>query len=99
MGFTRFIPRALGAGLSCALALAPGPSEASVASRIPSALVIAKSSNKNEVHYAVQVDDSCAPTGDRPVSPYWLMLERGPNVTEPLRSGEEHVLGVDREDL
>jgi len=62
--------------------------------RIPSALTIAKSSNRNEVHYAVEVDPTCAPSGREPVSPYWLMLERGPDVTEPLSDREQRYLGI-----
>jgi hypothetical protein len=57
-------------------------------------MVIAKSSNKNEVHYAARVDKTCAPLTAAPVHPYWLMLEQGPGVTEPLSSSELRVLGV-----
>jgi hypothetical protein len=87
----------IGKTLAVAVSLVSAPSRASVTERIPSALVIAKSSNKNQVHYAVEVDESCAPVGPAPVSPYWLMLERGPHVTEPLGPSEQHVLGVERE--
>jgi hypothetical protein len=66
---------------------------------IPSALVIAKSTNRNEVHYAVRVDETCAPGGTRPVSPYWRMLERGPDVTESLSDSEQRVLGVERQEV
>jgi hypothetical protein len=64
---------------------------------LANALVIAKSGNKNEVHYAVHVDEACAPVAPAPISAYWRMLERGPDVTEPLRSREETVLGVERQ--
>jgi hypothetical protein len=57
-------------------------------------MVVSKSSNKNEVHYAVRVDEHCTPTMQNPVRPYWLMLERGPHVTEPLQRSELRVLGV-----
>jgi hypothetical protein len=57
-------------------------------------MVVSKSSNKNEVHYAVRVDESCTPVTQNPVRPYWLMRERGPNVTEPLQRSELRVLGV-----
>ena len=57
-------------------------------------MVIAKSSNKNEVHYAARVDETCAPVTKAPVHPYWLMLERAPGVTEPLSPSELRVLGV-----
>ncbi len=64
---------------------------------IPDALVIAKSSNRNQVHYAVQVDERCAPAGREPVSPYWRMLERGPEATEPLSRAEQRVLAVQQQ--
>jgi hypothetical protein len=62
-------------------------------------MVIAKSSNRNQVHYAVAVDESCNPSGAAPVHPYWRMLERGPSVTEPLEASEQRVLGVDRQEV
>ena len=77
------------------LAANPRPVDASQFGEIPSALTIAKSSNKNEVAYAVAVDDACAPAGSAPVHPYWRMLEHGPNATEPLTSGEERAFGVE----
>jgi Domain of unknown function (DUF4833) len=67
--------------------------------RIPSALVIAKSSNRNEVHYAVAVDPTCAPSGPQPVLPYWLMLERGPDITEPLSDREQRYLGISTQNV
>jgi hypothetical protein len=90
-------------GVFAAVSSAPGitPAHAAVtapvavAAEIPSALVIQKSSNKNQVHYAVRVDESCSPAGPQPVSPYWRMLERGPQATEPLSNREMKVLGVD----
>jgi hypothetical protein len=45
---------------------------------------VAKSENRNQVHYSIRLDEACAPTGDAPVFAYWRMLERGPLVTEPL---------------
>jgi len=60
---------------------------------------IAKSQNRNEVHYVVNVDASCAPVGAAPVRAFWLMLERGPDVTEPLASREESLLGIERQIL
>jgi hypothetical protein len=66
---------------------------------LPSVLVIAKSSNRNQVHYAALVDEACAPAGPSPVRPYWRMLERGPLATEPLRDGEQHLLGLEREEV
>ncbi len=77
------------------------PVEASAAqlSELPSVLAIAKSSNRNQVNYSVTVDDGCAPAGPTPVRPYWRMLERGPQATEPLSGSEERVLGVERQDV
>ena len=75
-------------------------SHASVTSEISSALAIAKSSNKNQVHYAVQVDDACSPAGASPVRPYWRMLEKSPDATEPLGGGiEQRAFGIARQDV
>jgi hypothetical protein len=70
------------------------PAESATVSELPSVLVITKSSNRTEVHYAAWVDAACAPATSAPVHPYWLMRERGPNVTEALQSRELRVLGV-----
>ena len=61
---------------------------------IASAFSISKSENKNQVHFAVHVDDACRPATGSPVEPYWRMLERGPNVTEPLLQDEQRVYGI-----
>ncbi len=60
--------------------------DASSLHQLASVMVISKSSNRNQVHHAVTVDASCAPTGTSPVHPYWLLLERGPSVTRERRS-------------
>lgn len=57
-------------------------------------LVVAKSENRNEVHYGMHVDSSCAPAGDQPAFAYWRMLERGPAVTEPLLNRELRAYGI-----
>src|SRR5580692_2699464 len=72
---------------------------ASASQAVPSALVITKSSNKNQVRYAVQVDDTCAPDGPSPVYPYWQMLERGSGATEPLGDSELRAFGVERQSV
>ncbi len=95
------LQRALPGLLAATLAVS-GSTGAQAASRVPGfavpdALIISKSSNKNQVHYAVQVDASCAPAGPEPVSPYWRMLERGPDAIEGLTSSEKRVLGVERQ--
>ena len=61
---------------------------------IPSAFFISKSENKNQVHYAVLVDDNCRPVGNAPVRPYWRELERGPGVTSPLLDREQPAYGI-----
>ena len=72
---------------------APAPA-ADPGREIPSAFFIAKSENKNQVHFAVAVDGKCSPLGDAPVRPYWLMLEKGPAVTEPLLAREQGPYGL-----
>jgi hypothetical protein len=55
---------------------------------------IAKSENKNQVQYVVQVDDGCVPVGPTPVSAYWRMLESGPTQTAPILSKEQRAYGL-----
>lgn len=46
---------------------------------------IKRNKNRNEVHYAVRYDEAaCKPMGDEALYGYWLMLEKGPNVFEPM---------------
>lgn len=74
--------------------LAAATAHAAATREIPSAFAIAKSSNKNQVHYAVRVNDTCAPASAVPIRPYWRMLERGPNATEPLLDREQRAYGI-----
>jgi uncharacterized protein DUF4833 len=60
---------------------------------IRSVFFVAKSENKNQVHYGIHLDEACAPAGDAPVFAYWRMLERGPFATEPLLSREVPAYG------
>ena len=76
------------------VAALPRTSSADSSEQIPSALTITKSSNKNEVQYAVDVTNACRPAGPAPVHAYWRMLEKGPNTTEPLSSLEQKGFGV-----
>jgi len=69
-------------------------SAASSDKTIPSALFVSKSENKNQVHYGVRVDERCSFTSSSPVFPYWKMLERGPDATEPLLAREESAYGI-----
>lgn len=62
-------------------------------------MVVSKSSNRNEVHYAAYVDENCAPATSTPLHAYWVMLERGPGVTEPLSRPEARVLGIASQDV
>jgi Domain of unknown function (DUF4833) len=93
--------KVLSTALALVMALATLTAEAapSRGGRIPSALIISKSSNRNEVHYTVEVDETCMPAGPQPVAPYWLMLERGPTVTETLSERELRYLGVAHQDV
>ena len=69
-------------------------SSASSDKTIPSTLFISKSENKNQVHYGIHVDEQCAFASPSPVFPFWKMLERGPDATEPLLAREESVYGI-----
>jgi Domain of unknown function (DUF4833) len=66
---------------------------------IPSVLFVSKSENKNQVHYGLHLDDSCGFAGSAPVYPYWRMLEKGPNDTEPLLEREQRAYGIERQDV
>jgi hypothetical protein len=57
-------------------------------SDVTTVFFIAKSENKNQVHYGIHLDADCVPSGSAPVFAYWRMLERGPSATEPLLSRE-----------
>ena len=59
-----------------------------------SVFFIAKSENRNQVHYGVHLDSGCVPVGAAPVFVYWRMLEHGPGVTEPLLSREQPGYGI-----
>jgi hypothetical protein len=60
---------------------------------VASVFLVAKSENKNEVHYGVRLDAACAPVGSAPVFAYWRMLEQGPLATEPLLPPEVDAYG------
>jgi hypothetical protein len=85
-----------------ALAALPAPGGAELPAtraRVPSAPVgsvfhIEKSENKNQVHYAVQVDARCRPIGARPVYGYWRNLEVGPRDVSQLLSHEQPAYGL-----
>jgi hypothetical protein len=83
---------------SVALAiLAPLPRIASGQGRlhdVASVFFVAKSENRNQVHYGVHLDEACAPVGRAPVFAYWRMLEHGPLATEALLPLEAPAYGV-----
>jgi hypothetical protein len=58
---------------------------------------IAKSENKNQVEYAVRLNERCVPVSDTPVFAYWRMLEEGPNRTAPLLPREMRAYGIARQ--
>jgi len=60
---------------------------------VASVFLVAKSENRNQVHYGVHLDASCAPVGSVPIFAYWRMLERGPLATEPLLRREVDAYG------
>src|SRR5215471_13225370 len=66
---------------------APAPGD------IPSVFFIAKSQNRNQVHYGIRLDRSCRPSGERPVFAYWRMLENHGEL-EPLLPVETTAYGL-----
>src|SRR5262245_27239294 len=77
-----------------ALAVAPARAEGLPSAPIDSVFHIAKSENRNQVHYAVSVDSLCRPRGGAPGSGYWRELEEGPNVTDTLREHQQRAYGL-----
>jgi hypothetical protein len=66
---------------------------------VASVFFIAKSQNKNQVHYGIRVDTGCAPVGREPVYAYWRLIEDGGR-SEPLLDIEQSAYGVaSQEDL
>ncbi len=59
-----------------------------------SVFFVAKSENKNQVHYGIRLDEGCGPVGGAPVYAYWRMLEHGPFATEPLLAREIRAYGI-----
>ena len=57
---------------------------------------IAKSENKNQVHYGVKLDDHCRPSAKGPVYGYWRELEEGPRATSPILKHEQPAYGLTR---
>jgi hypothetical protein len=61
---------------------------------VRSVFFIAKSQNKNQVHYGIRLDRECNPVGKRPVFAYWRMFENQ-GETEPLLGTEGPAYGLD----
>ncbi|MBZ4330322.1 DUF4833 domain-containing protein [Corallococcus interemptor] len=60
-----------------------------------SAFFLSRSENRNQVHYALRLDEACRPVGTHPVQVYWRMLERGPSEVEELLGVEQPVYGLE----
>ncbi len=89
----------LAAALAAALGLVARPVAADDgavprARDVPSIFFIARSTNKNQVHYGVRVDEACNVLGDQPVYGYWRMLEKGGEI-EALLGMEMPAYGLD----
>ena len=61
---------------------------------VESVFHLTKNTNRNQVHYGVEVDSDCQPDGRKPLTPYWLMREQGDGITEKLRFWEQPGYGV-----
>ena len=58
---------------------------------------VAKSENKNQVHYALHLDAQCKPMGKRPVFAYWQRLREGKRVDDQLTGLGTTVYGASDE--
>jgi hypothetical protein len=81
------------AAVFAALTLAARPARAD-SPQVLLLFSISKSENKNQVEYAIRVDDRCQPLAVAPVFAYWRMREKGPGVTEPLLAHELDAYGI-----
>jgi hypothetical protein len=61
---------------------------------VKSVFYIAKSQNRNQVHYGIRLDRECNPVGRRPVFAYWKMFENQ-GALEPLLGTEGPAYGLD----
>ena len=59
-----------------------------------SVIYLTKNTNRNQVHYGVNVDEHCRPLQQDPVYAYWRMLEKGPEETDKLMFWEQPGYGV-----
>jgi hypothetical protein len=94
-----YIPTRLAAALALwvvgtfALPAEGGEPAPAGAGDVSSVFYIAKSQNRNQVHYGVHLDGACHPLGPEPVFAYWLMREQGGRM-EPLLSHELAAYGL-----
>jgi Domain of unknown function (DUF4833) len=58
-----------------------------------SVFLVAKSENKNQVHYGVRLDQDCNVVGTNPLYGYWRMLEKKGEI-EPILSREVRAYGL-----
>jgi hypothetical protein len=59
-----------------------------------SVFLVAKSENKNQVHYGVRLDEACNVVDTHPLYGYWRMLENKGEI-EPILSREIRAYGID----
>lgn len=84
------------AALAATLVSAAGAEPDLPSAPMTSVFHIAKSENRNQVHYAVSVDAQCRPIGGRPVYGYWREYEEGPNVTDALKDSQQRAYGFSK---
>jgi hypothetical protein len=87
------IVAALTATLAQADAVSFGPND------VTSLFTISKSENRNEVVFAVHLDERCAPVGDAPVFAFWRMREKGEGVLERVLPREQAAYGIARQSV
>ncbi|MEO8796350.1 MAG: DUF4833 domain-containing protein [Polyangiaceae bacterium] len=61
---------------------------------VTSLFTISKSENRNEVVFAIHLNEQCEPVGNTPVLAFWRMHELGPNVVQPLLAREQGAYGI-----
>jgi hypothetical protein len=85
-------------GVTCATLLVVQPIRADDGvpmgpSDVRSVFFVARSQNKNQVHYGVHLDAGCEPIGSQPVFGYWRMLDHRGEI-EPILGLEMPAYGV-----
>jgi len=61
---------------------------------------IKRNKNRNEVHYAIRYDEkTCKPIDDESLIGYWQMLEKGPNIFEPIGRLERMAYGIKSQEI